>query len=253
MNGSEAEWAQQLRAVIFDLDDTLYDRKAAQATLAKVIFRRFSKLFAGIDRQRVISAFMQSDEKSTVDFYSGRPSDGMREARFEYFLQSLGLTTDYAEEIAGEYMGAYPSIHAPMRGAVKGVKTIAERFSVGLITNGLPDIQYEKLKVIGLEGVFSVILLSEEVGIRKPDPRIFAMAANLLGVSPDECLFVGDSYSHDVVGAKQAGMRTCWLNPGSLESQGSDVEPDIVVSSIPELRDLMVDQRDPTSDEERSS
>ena len=82
---------------------------------------------------------------------------------------------------------------------------------------------------------------------------LFAMAADLLRASPDECLYVGDSYGRDVVGAKAAGMKTCWLNPGSLESEGSDVEPDIIVSSIPELRDLMVDQRDRTSDEERSS
>ncbi len=177
---------------------------------------------------------MQSDDKSTVDFYSGRPSDGMRQARFEYFLQSLGLTTDYAEAITKEYMSAYPSIHAPMPGAVKAVKAIAERFSVGLITNGLPDIQYEKLKMIGLRGVFSVIVLSEEVGIRKPDPRIFAIAADLMGFAPVECLYVGDSYSHDVVGAKAAGMKACWLSHG-LESEASLSEADIVVSSIAEL------------------
>ncbi len=235
MNCSDTRWARKVRAVIFDLDDTLYNRKAAQAELARIIFRRFSKLFAGIDRQRVIRTFMRSDDKSTSDFYSGRPSNGMRQARFEYLLQSLGLTTDYAEEITREYMGAYPSIHAPMRGAVKAVKTIAERFSVGLITNGLPDIQYEKLKVIGLSDVFSVIVLSEEVGIRKPDPRIFAMSADLMGVPPIECLYVGDSYSHDVVGAKAAGMKSCWLNPGSLESEGSPLLADIVVSSIAEL------------------
>ncbi len=68
----------------------------------------------------------------------------------------------------------------PVPGAVSVVKELSGRFRLGVISNGSPDVQYRKLEAIGLGGIFACVLLSEEIGIRKPDPRIFHIAANAL-------------------------------------------------------------------------
>jgi HAD superfamily hydrolase (TIGR01509 family) len=81
-------------------------------------------------------------------------------------------------------------------------------------------VQLRKLDTLGIRHVFSCIVLSEEFGIRKPDPRIFFHAAGLLGVSPSECLYIGDSYKNDITGSRAAGMLSCWFKRGHSSLPG---------------------------------
>lgn len=224
-----------IRAVIFDLDDTLLDRHATQIRMAKHIAERFSAIFQGINTESIVSAFLQSDLLATADFYSGKPSGGSREQRFGSFLKLLGISEDCATAMTEEYMRAYPPMCIPMAGAVQVVLELAGRFPIGIVSNGLPDVQYKKIEAIGLDRAFSCVVLSEEIGIRKPDPEIFLRAARLLRVPPVECLYVGDSYPHDIVGAKAAGMNACWFKSGSSPSQNTDAGADFTIANIAEL------------------
>jgi FMN phosphatase YigB (HAD superfamily) len=92
---------------------------------------------------------------------------------------------------------------------------------------------------MGLYDLFSCIVLSEVVGIRKPDPAIFQKAASLIQIKPAECLYVGDSYINDVIGAKNAGMQACWLNPESLKPQDETIKADFIISKLEELPALL--------------
>ncbi|MEC8989819.1 MAG: HAD-IA family hydrolase, partial [Candidatus Latescibacterota bacterium] len=78
-----------------------------------------------------------------------------------------------------------------------------------------------KLETLGLHDAFACILLSEEFGARKPDPSIFLEGCRQLQVEPARCLYVGDSYRNDVVGAAAAGMPCCWFNAISDPVTGS--------------------------------
>ena len=107
------------------------------------------------------------------------------------------------------------------------------------VSNGLADVQYRKLETMGLYDLFSCIVLSEVIGIRKPDPAIFQKAASLIHVKPAECLYVGDSYVNDVIGAKNAGMQACWLNPESIKPQDETIKADFIISKLEELPALL--------------
>jgi putative hydrolase of the HAD superfamily len=100
-------------------------------------------------------------------------------------------------------------------------------------------VQYRKLEAMGLRDLFSCIVLSEEFGIRKPDPRIFHQAALLLHMQPQECLYVGDSYINDVIGAKNAGMQACWLNRESATVPDEKIKPDYIITNFAELPVLL--------------
>lgn len=83
---------------------------------------------------------------------------------------------------------------------------------LGLVTNGSPDLQREKVAASGLERYFDVVIVSGEVGAGKPDARPFLLALEALGISPAQAVMVGDSLERDIIGAQRIGMRAIWLN-----------------------------------------
>ena len=224
-----------LKAVLFDIDDTLFDRNRAQREILHLIVRAFRDIFTGIDEERIVQAFFESDRVATQAFNAGGSVDVARIGRSKIFLRILGLSEDPADKITAMYVTSYPTINAPVRGAELVVSHLARRFQLGIISNSSRDVQYRKLKTLDIKHLFDCIVLSEEVGIRKPDPKIFWRATTSLAREPEECLYVGDSYESDVVGAKKAGMRACWFNPDGLRLPQEDVEPDFEIGALDEI------------------
>jgi putative hydrolase of the HAD superfamily len=86
-----------------------------------------------------------------------------------------------------------------------------------VLTNGPTDMQRLAIQKVNLETYFKAILISGELGVRKPDARIFQMACERLQVQPEDCLMVGDNLSADIEGAKSIGMQTVWMNKEQAE------------------------------------
>jgi len=230
---------ENIKAVLFDVDGTLFDRSLAQRIVLEGIVRQFPHVFGAFEMERVADAFAESDRITTADFEAGLPSEGLRRKRSQLFLQLLDLREDLADAITEIYVRDYPTIDASMTGAVPLVKELSRRLIVGVVSNGLPDVQYRKLEAMGLREVLSCIVLSEEIGIRKPDPRIFHHAASLLQLQPSECLYVGDSYASDVVGSKTSGMLACWLNGEQSVTTNERAKADFVISHLQELSEMI--------------
>ncbi len=229
-----------LKAILFDVDDTLFDRHGAQLMALDAVVREFPDVFASIDHRIVVDAFLESDRIIVQEFSeSDYAFEEARSRRQRLFLRLLGLDESPVEEMAEFYVEVYPRAHAPIEGAESVVEELAARFRLGVVSNGFPDVQYQKLETLGIHRFFECIVLSEELGIRKPDPGIFWRATELLGVRPDDCLYVGDSYANDVVGANQAGMRVCWFNPGGQAVQG-DILPDLEVRALKEIVEVVL-------------
>lgn len=231
---------ESIRAVLFDLDDTLFDRKAAQIMALELIVKRFPHIFGRFEKERVIEAFLESDRLLTSGFNAGASSEGIREERSRIFLEILDIGEDIVDIITEIYIEEYPKLNAVMPGAFELVKELSGRYRVGVITNGLPDAQYTKLESIGLRDLMSCIVLSEEIGIRKPDPGIFHHAADLIQIPPADCLYVGNSYTHDIAGAKTAGMLACWLKSSPSSSPGGEYEADFVIGNLKDLIGILL-------------
>jgi HAD superfamily hydrolase (TIGR01509 family) len=117
---------------------------------------------------------------------------------------------------------------------------LAGEYQLGIISNAFPDVQYNKLKGIGILDYFHTIVLSEECGIRKPDERIFHQAAQALGCAEQECLYVGNSFDVDVVGAMNAGMKACWFNADGNKVREGDMHPDYEIAQLSELLEILL-------------
>ena len=228
----------KIKAVLFDLDETLFDRKLAQKAVLALMMKQLPEMFAGLAPDPVLAAFLESDRVTTEVFNLGVPSDSMRNSRSKLFLQLLGLNENHAGVITKMYVKDYPTVKTPVDGAVPLVKKLSKNMTVGVVSNGLPDVQYTKLETLGLRDLFSCIVLSEEFGVRKPDARIFHHAVSLLKMQPSECLYIGDSYPIDIIGAKNAGLQACWLNREGLKQQDTSVQADFTISKLQDFEDI---------------
>lgn len=116
------------------------------------------------------------------------------------------------------------------------VSTLAElrkRYKLGIITNGNSLAQNGKIEKSGIRKMFETVVISDDVGSRKPEARIFEIAADRIGFKAEECLYVGDTFSNDIYGAVRAGMKAIWIWPNELRP----LEADII--RIREFRELL--------------
>lgn len=105
---------------------------------------------------------------------------------------------------------------------------------LGIVTNGRNDFQLGNIQALGIRNFFSVILVSETEGVRKPDSEIFMRALRKLHVAPKECVFIGDHPSNDIQAAKNVGMKAVWKrNPLWLNCDADAVVDEL--SQVPEI------------------
>ncbi|MDW8018086.1 MAG: HAD family hydrolase [Thermus sp.] len=137
-----------------------------------------------------------------------------RERVFREALWLLGGPVERARELAEAFF--HERRRYPLFPEVPGFLEALRAKGAGLVllTNGVPDLQREKLFGAGLGEAFSLTLISGEVGLGKPDPRLFRMALCAFGVAPEEAVMVGDNPERDVQGALLAGLKAVWVDRG---------------------------------------
>jgi HAD superfamily hydrolase (TIGR01509 family) len=226
---------KHVEAVLFDIDDTLFDRRGAQDLVLDIIVKEHAALFDGLDMEEVRRAFAESDEITSRENDEGTLQEGYRARRTKLFLETLRLDLSFWKDIDALYAKRLPTVDAPVPGVRRVIEELAKGFKLGVVSNGFPDVQYGKLDNLGIRDRFGCIVLSEEVGVNKPDPGIFKYAASLLNIQPSACLYVGDSFNIDIVGAKGAGMLACWFNPSGAPRPRQDIVPDVEIRRLDAL------------------
>jgi HAD superfamily hydrolase (TIGR01549 family) len=220
------------RAVLFDLDDTLFDHaratRVALGTLGEVdpVFGQWS--IDELDRRHriVLDTWHQ-------EVLAGRTSiDEARIARFAELVVQAGADGGErrATALASRYRSAYETAWYTVPGARPLLEAIAgQGLRVAVVTNNVRREQELKLARCGLTSLVGVLVTSEEVGVQKPDPKIFHTALDWVGVAAPDATMVGDAWATDIEGARRAGVRPVWLN------RFGEVSPD---PSVRELRSL---------------
>ncbi len=112
-------------------------------------------------------------------------------------------------------------------------------YTVGLLTNGPRDLQWEKIKLLGIEKLFDAVVVSGDVGIHKPDVRLFDRLLGELNTSADKAIYVGNSFHIDIIGAHDAGMWSVWINPDGEQEPEQSIA-DISISDLGALRGILL-------------
>jgi putative hydrolase of the HAD superfamily len=201
------------RAVLFDLDDTLFDhRTSARAALAEVHRHHGGAIeFARFEEQH-----SRHLEDLHAEVLAGRISiDDARRERFRRLFAAMGIAIDEAaiDHTASVYRAGYVNARRVVDGAAALLQAVRPHARIAIVSNNLLEEQRGKLQFCGLASLVDELVVSEEVGVSKPDPRIFAVALSRLGVDAGEAVMFGDSWAADIAGAARAGIRAVWFNP----------------------------------------
>lgn len=124
----------------------------------------------------------------------------------------------FAEQLSAIFWLERLSLHVVFSDVEDNLTNLRENYRLALVTNGTPDLQREKIQGTSLARFFDAILISGEVGVGKPDCRIFELALEELTASRAETVMVGDSLTRDILGAQHAGLKGVWLNRSSNDA-----------------------------------
>ena len=194
-----------IRALLFDLDETLHDRSGSLPDFLKNQYERFSAHVSPIPLDEYVSVFLELDQGGRVW------KDVVYAEMIRRFQLSLSV-----EVLLHDYVTRYPTFARSFPGVTTFFASLPSELPIGLLSNGRTTFQRAVLDAIGLTSSFTQIGISEQEGLRKPDPAFFLRLTDRLGVRPDEVLYVGDNYDHDILPARALGMQTIWKRTGDI-------------------------------------
>ena len=204
-----------ISAVLFDLDDTLFDHRGC-AREALTAVRESQSCFLSLPFEALERAHAEFLEELHEEVMLGHvPVDTARIERFRRLLESAGVSDEgeIATGLATLYRDSYRNRRRAVAGAAALMAAVKRHARIGIVSNNVLDEQQEKLQVCGLDRFVDELVVSGEVGVSKPDPMIFRTALDRLGVTAEESVMVGDSWTADIEGARAAGIRAVWYNP----------------------------------------
>lgn len=221
--------------LLIDMDDTVLDFKKAEyvairKTLAEAgldptdtVCTRYSEINDGYWKR------LERKEVTRRQLQVGRFAD---------LFAELGVVAD-GEACADRYMENLALGHDFMPGAEEALQALSKKYNLYLASNGNTDTQRSRIALAGIEKYFEAIFISGEVGVNKPDKGFFDHCfAKMEGFDPQKALIVGDSLSSDILGGKNAGISTCWVNPGHKVAP-PELQPDYQIESLSQLEALL--------------
>lgn len=228
---------RMIEAVLFDLDDTLLDGDEAWRSGVRALLTRCPQ----VPLQPGITAWDRAFELYFPRYLAGELTLAeCRAVRMRTWAELVGVSLPAGAE--HDWFDTYQAGYAagwtlfpdarPCLDALAGVR-------LGLITNGDTEQQHAKVAALGLTETFAVVIASGDIGIAKPDPRIFKLAAERLGVPPERCAFIGDRQDTDAQAAAATGMTGIWLNrPGRLAGGGMTGADGMTSADVPQIVSL---------------
>ena len=204
-----------LKGIIFDFDYTLTDRSYALYLGAQNIVRTHLKDLNLMEQEAIIQRIMTLDEFGTID-----KDHIIKNLIKNYPFDYDELKVDFAK--LSYYMAPFTKLDQETIPLLKYLKENTG-FKLAILTNGNTETQMMKINQVGITSYFDYIAVAEESGYWKPDPRAFTYIANKLGLKPSECLYIGDCFYNDIIGAYRANMQYLLLNNDRKHTYGDFV------------------------------
>lgn len=243
---------KQYKAVLIDWDDTIGDFIGAAKLALQEMYDKYhlSDYFASHEefvslykphnielwdkygKDLVTKAFLRID-RFLWPLLHGSKVGKRQEAKGE--RQELAAL---AEQMSEDFLHLTTAHFSLLEGAEALVRYLAEKYPLTVVTNGFVEVQYEKFDRSGLRDCFAHIVLSEEVGCQKPNPRIYEEALRMNGVSAAEAVMIGDSWNSDIQGAINAGIDQIWIRK-SQDPLPEGQSATYIVKSLAEVMEIL--------------
>jgi putative hydrolase of the HAD superfamily len=224
---------QPIKAVLFDLDDTLWPIAPVIANAESVLYEWLGRNLPGITRQFTMeqlrelrAGMLLTDTRYQIDLWS------LRHATLTHACHLAGEDKLQVEQAMSVFSVARNTV-TPFDDVVPGLTRLRERFMVGSVSNGFADLQ-----TIGIAHHFATSIAAHQFGRAKPDPSIFYAACDALGVAPQQTIYVGDDPVLDVQAAQNAGLIAVWMNRFG-RALPANIVPAAICTTLHELDDWL--------------
>lgn len=202
-----------VKALIFDIDNTLYSYDKAHAVAIQKLYD-YAQQNLGLDPQTLDQE--QKAAAAVVKQHLNWECAALhnRTMRWQMLMEKHGFSLEHALTMGELYWDTLIGVAEPEPGAIECLTRLKEAgYVLGVGTDMTLEYQLKKLKKLQMLPLFDFLVSSEEVNIEKPDPKVFLTCAEKADVSPEACLFVGDSMKKDVMGPRAVGMQSLWYCP----------------------------------------
>lgn len=203
------------RHLFFDLDRTLWDFEAAAAVAFEQIFEKHDLAKRGIPSAQDFHKTYHPFNEHLWSLYRANEitKEDLNRTRFVLPLAHYGIHDEQlAEKMSRDYIYLSPRTVRLIPGTMELLDYLKPKYHLHLITNGFKEVQHTKLNGSGLAPYFETLTVSEEAGVKKPDPEIFHFALDKAQALCDESLMIGDEMDVDIIGARAAGMDQIFFN-----------------------------------------
>ncbi|MFD9281048.1 HAD family hydrolase [Streptomyces mirabilis] len=222
--GSRNVLPADITTVLFDLDDTLVPYLTCWNTALDAVSQLLARTHPGASGPYIaatytrVSNILWRDYEQTLAHLG--PIPVIRAHVWRTALHECGIQPDETElaHLVEDFARRQLLAITPDRQAAARLERLALHYRLGVVTNGDSTSQRAKLQHAGLDRYFDTVVCALDAGARKPAPAPFLHAAAELSVAPEQCLYVGDSWANDVVGAHDVGMHPVWICPDSTQT-----------------------------------
>ena len=230
---------QKYNNLFIDLDDTIYDFSAAseesfRETYDLLQYCRFFDSF-----EHYMSIYKPHNLELWRIYGEGKiTKEELNRRRYSYPLEVVGIDNpELAATFCREALSRIPTKGPLMPGAIELLEYLRPKYRMFILSNGFKELQSRKMQAAGIDKYFDRLILSEDIGVNKPNRELYDYALQETGSKLEESLMIGDMFDTDIVGASNIGMEQIYYNP--KEKQGHPFAPTYEVKHLLQIKEIL--------------
>ena len=230
---------RQYKSLFIDLDDTVYDFSAAS-------HESFKESYDLLHYERYFNSFeqyMEIYEPYNLELWriygEGKITKAeLNRRRYLHPLETVGVNDpQLAEEFSRNALGLIPTKDKLIDGAIELLEYLRPKYSMYILSNGFKELQSHKMRTAGIDRYFDGLILSEDIGVNKPNRELYDYALQKSGSTVEESIMIGDMFDTDIAGAANIGMDQIYFNPKG--KKGHPFAPTHEVTHLLQIKDIL--------------
>ena len=230
---------QRYKNLFIDLDDTIYDfsgasRESFRETYDLLHYERYFDSF-----EHYLSLYEPYNLELWRLYGEGKiTKEELNRRRYSHPLECVGVNDQQlADTFCREALGRIPTKGPLMPGAMEILEYLRPKYNMYILSNGFKELQSRKMRTAGIDGYFDALILSEDIGVNKPNRELYEYALAKTGSKLSESLMIGDMFDTDIVGAANIGMDQMYYNP--KEKKGHAFTPTYEVTHLLQIKEIL--------------